>query len=184
MFAFIDCAVRLKAAKQLAAQDPRIDAFLVDDFSSVTLDTGLKPSDIARFQYLNACEFPQLPLMGTVYTMTLDKPVLKEFLPYFAGYLTPLWHAADIAGLPADVDRLAGMSGGKPQLLCIYLYDFGNGVVVSYDLMRRQLEVAEDLLRAQKVFGVVVLGTCLMDLPWESNRCFSDWLKERGDKAL
>ena len=49
----------------------------------------------------------QLPFMGTIYTMTLDQPELAGLLPHFAGYLTPLWHAADIDGLPADVRRLA-----------------------------------------------------------------------------
>ena len=174
----------LRAAKALARQDPRIEAYLIDDFSSVSVTVGVGPEHLARLQYLNALEPPQLPFMGTIYTMTLDTPELVGLLPHFAGYLTPLWHAADIDGLPADVRRLARMSGGKPQLLCIYLYDFGNKELVSYELMRRQLDVAEALLREEAVYGVVILGTCMMDLDWKSNACLADWLKERGDRSI
>ncbi len=116
--------------------------------------------------------------------MTLERPELPALLPYFGAYLTPLWHSADIEALPGDVDRLAVLSGGKPELLCTYLYDFGNGRQLSYKLMQRQLRVAKMLLSQGKVYGVVVLGTCMMDLDWEANRCFYDWLDEEGGQPL
>ena len=174
----------LRDAKELARQDPRIEAYLIDDFSSVSVTVGVRPEHLARMQYLNAVEPPQLPFMGTIYTMTLDKPELAGLLPHFAGYLTPLWHAADIDGLPADVRRRARLTGGKPQLLCIYLYDFGNKELIGYELMRRQLDVAEALLREEAVYGVVILGTCMMDLDWDSNACLADWLREKGDRPI
>ena len=80
--------------------------------------------------------------------------------------------------------RIAELTGGKPQLVCIYLYDFGNEQLLSYDLMQRQLDVAERLLREERVMGVCVLGTCLMDLDWEANKAMYDWLDERADTAI
>lgn len=171
-------------AKELAATDSRIDAYLLDDFSTGSIKAGVKPEHLARLQFENAVHGPQLPLMCTVYTMTLKDDRLLALLPYFAAYMTPLWHAADIEGLPSDVDRLAELSGGKPQLLCIYLYDFGNGRHLSYQLMKRQLEVSAMLLKQGKVCGVVILGTCMMDLDWEATRCFYDWLEERAGEPL
>jgi len=178
------CVAALRDAKALAAIDTRVESFLIDDFSTGSIDAGVKPEHLAQLQFVNAAEFPHLPLHGTVYTMTLDRPQLPALLPYFAAYLTPLWHATDIERLPGDVDLLAALSGGKPQLLCIYLYDFGNGQQLSYELMHRQLEVAKMLLSGDKVYGVVILGTCMMDLDWEANRCFYDWLDENGDQPL
>ena len=178
------CWTRLRGAKELAAADTRIDAFLVDDFSTGTVDAGVTPSDLARLQFANATFFPHLPLMATMYTMSLDRPELPSLLPYFASFLTPLWHAADIDVFPKGVEKLSKMSGGKPQLLCIYLYDFGNGKVMSYELMRRQMDVVENLLREGKAFGAVILGTCMMDLDWDSNRCFIDWLAEKGTSPV
>ena len=174
----------LLRAKELARMDTRIDAYLLDDFSTGAIKAGVKPEHIARLQFENMLHGPQLPLMCTVYTMTLDDERLGPLLPYFSAYLTPLWHSADIDKLPRDVARLAALSGNKPQLLCIYLYDFGNGKHLSYELMRRQLDALETLLRQRKVYGSVVLGTCMMDLDWESNRAFYDWLDEKGDDEL
>lgn len=181
---FDRCALRLRATKELASQDTRIDGFLIDDFSTGTVDAGVMPDDIARLQYINAAEHPHLPLMGTIYTLSLDKPELPGLLPFFASYLTPLWHAADINQFSGDIDRLSVMSGGKPQLLCIYLYDFGNGKRASRDLMRRQLDTVEMLIRSDKVVGAVVLGTNMMDLPWEATECFYEWLEDNGSNPM
>jgi len=179
-----ECAEAMREAKQLAAADPRVDAYLIDDFSTGSIAAGARPEVLARLQFINATEGPQLPFMGTVYEMSLEDERVWACLPYFAGFLSPLWHAADIDRYPGYVDRIAELSGGKPQLACIYLYDFGNGQVLSYTQMARQLEVAEQLLREERAMGVCILGTCMMDLDWEANRCLDDWLARVGDDAL
>lgn len=178
------CATALREAKRIAAADPRVEAFLIDDFSTGSIAAGAQPEDLARLQFLNAVEGPQLPFMGTVYEMSLEDERVWACLPYFAGFLSPLWHAADIDRFPGYVDRIAELSGGKPQLACIYLFDFGNNRVLSYEQMERQLVITEELLRAGRVFGVCILGTCMMDQAWEANRCLDDWLARVGDAAL
>jgi hypothetical protein len=178
------CAAALRNAKEMAATDPRIDSYLIDDFSTGSIAAGARPEHLAQLQNLNATEFPHLPLLGTVYEMSLEDERLWACLPYFAGFLSPLWHAADIDALPGYVARIAELSGGKPQLVCIYLFDFGNGKQLSYELMQRQLDMVERLLREQRIVGACILGTCMMDLPWDANRCFYDWLDRVGDAAL
>lgn len=178
------CAAALHDAKQLAATDPRIEAYLIDDFSTGSIKAGAQPEHLARLQFINATEFPHLPLMGTVYEMSLEDERVWACLPYFAGFLSPLWHAADIDRLPGYVARIAELSGNKPQLACIYLFDFGNSQLLSYAQMQRQLDVAEGLLREERVVGVCILGTCMMDLEWEANRCLYDRLARVGDSAL
>jgi len=179
-----ECAAALRQAKEIAAADPRVDAYLIDDFSTGSIEAGATPEHLAQLQHVNATEGPQLPLMGTVYEMSLEDERVWACLPYFAGFLSPLWHAADIDRYPGYVDRIATLSGGKPQLGCIYLFDFGNGQVLTYAQMERQLEVAAQLLRDEKVFGVCILGTCMMDQEWEANRCLCEWLEREGDTAL
>jgi hypothetical protein len=177
-------AAALRDAKRIAATDPRVEAFLIDDFSTGSIEAGARPNDLARLQFANAVEGPQLPLMGTVYEMSLEDQRVWACLPYFAGFLSPLWHAADIDRFPASLARIAELSGGKPQLACIYLFDFGNSRVLTYAQMERQLQVTEELLRQGRVFGVCILGTCMMDQKWEANRCLYDWLARVGDAAL
>jgi hypothetical protein len=178
------CAAALRDAKRIAAADPRIEAFLIDDFSTGSIEAGARPEDLSRLQFVNAAEGPQLPLMGTVYEMSLEDERVWTCLPYFAGFLSPLWHAADIDRFPAYVARIAELSGGKPQLACIYLFDFGNRRVLTYAQMERQLRVTEELLRQERVFGVCILGTCMMDQAWEANRCLGDWLARSGEAPL
>jgi hypothetical protein len=174
----------LRAAKALAAGDRRVEGFLVDDFSTGSVEAGVTTDDVARLVTANRLEPPRLPLLATVYTMSLGSAALVPFLPHFEGYLTPLWHAAASDGLAADVARLAVMGGGKPQLLCLYLYDFGNDRELEGVEMARQLATAGRLLEDAAVAGVVILGTCLMDLGFEAMRTFEEWLGREGDRTL
>ena len=119
--------------------------------------------------------------MATFYEMSLDDDRQLPLLPYFAGFLNPLWHAANIDEQKGYAVRLGRLTGNKPLLMCIYVYDFGNRRKLSYAGMRRQLEVCEEMIRERSVYGVVILGTCMLDLDWESNRALYDWLDERGD---
>ena len=108
--------------------------------------------------------------MATFYEMSLDDDRQLPLLPYFAGFLNPLWHAANIDEQKGYAERLGRLTGNKPLLMCIYVYDFGNQRKLSYAGMRRQLEVCEEMIRERSVYGVVILGTCMLDLDWESNK--------------
>ena len=174
----------LLQAKELAAEDPRIESFLLDDFSTGTVEGGVTPQHLADLQFENAARPPQLPLMATFYEMSLDDDRQLPLLPYFAGFLNPLWHAANIDKQKGYAERLGRLTGNKPLLMCIYVYDFGNLRKVSYDGMRRQLEVCEEMIRERSVYGVVILGTCMLDLDWEANKALYDWLDERGDVKI
>jgi hypothetical protein len=174
------CLAAFRDAKALAAVDGRVEGFLVDDFSTGSIEAGVRTEDVARLASANGLEPPRLPLLATVYTMSLGSGALGAFLPFFDGFLTPLWHAAASDGLAGDVARLAAMGGGRPQLVCLYLYDFGNERELTRGEMARQLAVAEELVAGGAVAGLVILGTCLMDLGFEAMDCFEEWLGERG----
>jgi len=174
----------LAAAKRLAARDTRIEGFHLDDFSTGSLDAGAAPQHLARLQFQNAVTPPQLPLGATIYTLSLNRPELPAFLPYFDKFLVPLWHSDQIESVPGCISRLSELSGGKPMILCLYCFDFGNSRLIPADLMRRHLAVAEELLCAERVAGLCVCGTCMMDLDWESNHCLYAWLDRTGDLPI
>ena len=178
------CLSGLMAAKELAATDTRIEGFLADDFSTGSIPAGVKPEHMARLQFANATYFPHLPLNGTIYTQSLELPELPGLLPYFGSLLVPLWHATQIDTLPAALDRLSELSGGKPMMLCLYIFDFGNREPTARDLMQRQLDLAEQLLCEERVTGLAICGTCMMDLDWESNHCLYEWLDRVGDRKI
>ena len=178
------CERVLLQAKELAAGDPRIEGFHVDDFSTGSIDAGARPTDLARLQCTNVTHPPHLPLSTTIYTMSLERPELPPLLPYFSHYLVPLWHADRIDTVPAALERLSELSGGKPMVLCLYCHDFGNGRPISGTLMQQHLDTAEELLIANRIAGLCLCGTCMMDLDWESSRCFYEWLEKVGDQAI
>jgi len=178
------CVDALRGAKELAAADTRVESFLIDDFSTGTIDAGVTPEHLAQLQFINAAEFPHLPLCGTMYTMSLERPELPALLPYFAMLLVPLWDADQIDTIPAALDRVGELSGGKPMLLCLYVWDFGNNRPISRELMLRHLEMGEMMLREERIIGLEFTGTCMMDLDWEANHVFYEWLEEKGDKPL
>ena len=177
-----DCLQRLMDVKRLASQDTRIDGFHVDDFSTGSLTAGVGPEDLQRLLHANAVHGPRLPISSTIYHMSLEIPELSPVLPYFDQYLLPLWHADKIESLPGFVDRLGELSGNKPILVCLYVYDFGDGRPIPRALMQRHLAVAEELILRQKVTGLCVCGTCMVDLDWEANHVLFDWLEKAGQR--
>jgi len=52
---------------------------------------------------------------------------------------------------------------------------YNTPAIATLFLMAEQLDVSLRLLRDGRVYGVAVLGTCLMDLDWEANRAFSHY---------
>jgi len=177
------CHAALIGAKALAAHDTRIDGFHIDDFSTGSINAGAAPEHLSRLLFANALHAPRLPVSATIYTMSLERPELPALLPYFDQYLVPLWHADQIETVPAALDRLSALSGGKPAMLCLYVYDFGNDRLLPGNLMQRHLDVAERLLLEQKVVGMCVCGTCMMDLDWEANWVLFDWYNKAGSVA-
>jgi hypothetical protein len=178
------CLSGLLAAKRLAAVDARIEGFLLDDFSTGSIDAGAKPDHLAKLEFENAVRPHVLPLSSTIYTMSLDRPEIPGLLPHFGMYLAPIWDSDLIETLATDLDQLSEMSGGKPAMLCLYLYDFGANKLISRELMQRHLDVAERQLREGRITGLCMCGTCMMDLDWDSNRVFYNWVNLVGDIKL
>lgn len=178
------CAEQLLAAKQLAAQDTRIEGFLLDDFSTGGMNAGVTSEHLARLQNTNATHGPHLPLFATIYPMSLERDGLAELLRYFEQLILPVWHVGEIEQFPQWVQRCNELSGNKPILACLYLFDFGGEKMLTRSQMQRQLEVVEPLLRSGQVTGLLLLGTCMMDLGWDSVNCLYEWIQSAGEQPV
>jgi hypothetical protein len=178
------CLQRLLAAKELAKRDTRIEGFHVDDFSTGSMDAGAKPEHVAQMQFLNAVTTPLLPLYGTFYTMTLERENIAEMMRYFDVLILPLWHYTELATLEQRFARSDELSGGKPILLALYVYDFGNGKQISRDEMAVQLDFAADMIKAERVTGLLVCGTCMLDVGWEAADYYCEWVQRVGGDVV
>jgi hypothetical protein len=179
-----ECMQKLSAAKELASRDTRIQGFHCDDFSTGSIDSGIRSKDVAKLQFANLTHGPALPLAATIYTMSIDRPELPDLLRHFGHFLVPLWHSGDMDTVPGVLDRLADMTGGAPTVLCLYTFNFGTGEHVPAELMQQHLDLAERLLHEQKVAGVLFCGTCMMDLDWPANDCLYRWIDRVGDMRI
>ena len=175
---------KLLMAKKLAAQDTRIEAYLIDDFSSVGMDLGAGAEHFRQLQIANWVHGPQLPLGGTLYTMNLDRPGLAATLPYLSFINFSHWQFTDVDAYPQALDRLDQFTGSKPVLFSEYFFDFDKDQHITRETMQRHLDLAEALLREQRVVGINICGTCMMDLDWPAVHCFHDWLDRVGDTAI
>ena len=93
-------------------------------------------------------------------------------------------YGAGTSPIREALNRLSDMSGGKPMMLCLYVRDFGNAKPIPRELMQHHLDLAERLLHQQRITGLCICGTCVMDLDWESNRCLYEWLDRVGDTTI
>jgi len=175
------CLARLREAKALATADTRIEGFHLDDFSTGGIDAGVSPDHLSSLAFENSIRSPALPFSATIYTMSVERPELPALLPHFARFIVPLWHADQIGTVPGALSRLSQLSGRKPMLLCLYVIDFGNQRPIPGLLMQRHLDLATEWLMDKRIAGMVICGTCMMDLDWEANRCFYAWLDRAGD---
>ena len=139
---------------------------------------------MARLQHLNALVAPALTSWVTVYTQSLENVGLAKLIRYFDQIILPIWFVPQVDKLPQFLDRCDDLSGGKPTAVGLYFYDFGNSKHFTYEQMQHQLDVAEPLLRDERITGIEFTGTCMMDLGWESVQCLYDWLERVGDDQL
>ena len=174
----------LRDVKKLAAADRRIDAFALDDFSTGSLEAGVTESDLAGLCFDNAAGFPSMPLHGTIYPMSLEEKALPGMLKYFDQLLLPIWFTDHVDMTDEYVERLNELSGFKPIIYTLYVYDFGEEKPVSRMVMQKQLDIAERLLHDGKIAGCMLLGTCMFDLGWEATDCMYEWIKRTGDDKV
>ena len=80
-----------------------------------------------------------------------------------------------------DSDEL---SGGKPILLALYVYDFGNGKQITRDEMAVQLDFVERMIKSQRITGLLVCGMCMLDIGWESADHYCEWIKRVGGDVI
>lgn len=177
-FVYTDTLARVK---RIANGFPRLEGVLLDDMSSVGIDHGLKPEHIEIIRAALSGEYSRLKLWGVLYTMNMDRPGIAEYVRPLDGIILAEWHARNLPGLEKNVQRCRAEYPGKPVLLCLYLYDYGEGRRMPLDLLELECETALKLVHSGEIDGIVPL-TITNDA--ESVAWFANWVKEVGDQPI
>ena len=174
-------AGRMAQVRRLIDSYPKIEGVLLDDMSTVMIDKGFKPEHIRDIRQLLPDKYAAVRIWGAVYTMSLDRPGIDEYVKLLDVILLATWHAKDIVKLKANVERCHGKHPGKPIVLCLYMYDYGDGRPMPKQLMAQQCDAALELAQAGRVSGIVFL-TITNDA--EVVEWTADWIKRVGHRRL
>lgn len=154
---------------------------LLDDFSTTEIDRGAQPEVLANLRRA----MPQsLELWVVVYSMSLEIPNLSDYLEHVDGISFWVWHGSDLPNLQNYVDRCREVSGGKPMILGLYLYNFGERRPMTVEQMEAQLAVARELLLSGECEGICLLASSILDVGLDSVEWTRRWIEQYGDEPI
>jgi hypothetical protein len=172
---------RLSQVRRLVDQFPRIEAVLLDDMSTVSIDKGFKPENIRQIRRSLDGKYAAVKLWGVLYTMSFNRPKIDEYINELDVINLWTWHAKDVVKLEQNVAHCEKKYPGKPIMLGLYLYDYGDNRRMSLDLLKRQCDTALELVHAGRIQGIVFLtiDSDVQTLSWAA-----DWIKRVGDQKI
>jgi len=172
---------RIRLLGQLAGRYPQLGGALLDDMTTVQIDKGLRPTDVARCRDRLHERCPGMKLWAAVYTMSLDRPGIGAYIRELDGITLWTWHARDVVDLERNVARVRREYPGKPVLVGLYLYDYGEGRPIPHDLLELQCETALGLARQGRAQGMIFLT---INDDAEAVQWAAEWIDRVGDELV
>ncbi len=177
-FVYRDTIARVR---RLAAKYTQIEGVLLDDMSTVKIDRGFKPEHVRQVRELLSGGHPAVKLWGVLYTMSMDRKGIDDYIKELEVINLWTWHAKDVVDLAKNVGRCERRWPGKPIVLGLYLYDYGNGRRMPLDLLEQQCATALKLAHAGRIQGIVFLT--ITNDP-ETVEWAARWIKRVGDQKI
>jgi hypothetical protein len=171
----------LRPILELNESHPNVEGVLLDDFSTTEISKGAQPDVLRRMrEVMPGCS----SLWIVIYSMSLDIPNLADYLKYADGISFWVWHARDLPRLSEHLERCNQLSGGKPTVVGLYLYDFGENRRMSVDQMRDQVDTGLRLVAGGECEGLCFLSSSVMDIGLETVEWTRKWISRHGDDSL
>jgi len=156
---------------------PNLRAVLLDDFSTTEINKGAKPELLAR---LRAAMPDSLELWVVIYSMSLGIPNLSDYLEHVDGISFWVWRPADLAGMGDYVAQCHRLSGHKPLIVGLYLYDFDADRPLPSAIMESQIRTAHGLFESGECTGLCFLSSSILDIGLESVEVTRRWIASLG----
>ena len=174
-------AKKLARIRNLVDKYPAIEAVLLDDMSTVSIDKGFKPEHIRQIRALLPGEYRKVKLWGVVYTMSLGREGINDYVKELDVINLWVWHAKDVVKLDEYVAHCERLFPDKPIVLGLYLYDYGNGRRIPMPLLETQCKTALRLAHERRIQGIVFLtiNNDSRSVSWAA-----DWVRRVGDQKL
>ncbi|MBN1347332.1 MAG: hypothetical protein JXQ73_31870 [Phycisphaerae bacterium] len=172
---------RMAQVRKLADTYPKIQAVVLDDMSTVGVDKGFKPEHIRHIRELLPGQYRRVKIWGVVYTMSLSRPGINDYIKELDVILLCEWHAKNVADLEKHVAHCERLFPDKPIILGLYLYDYGDGRRIPRDLLEKQCQIALGLAHARRIQGIefTTIDNDPQAVAWTA-----DWIRKVGDQRL
>jgi hypothetical protein len=148
---------RMAQVRRLVDRYPQIEGVLLDDMSTLGIDRGFRPEHIRQIRELLPGKYRPVQIWGVVYTMSLGRERINEYIQELDVINLWTWHAQDVVDLEKNVAHCERLFPKKPIVLGLYLYDYGGGRRIPPDLLEKQCQTALELAQAGRIRGIVFL---------------------------
>jgi len=177
-FAYTKTAARIR---RLFDEDPKIEAVLLDDMSSMSVKAGFKPKHITAIRDLLPDKYLDIKIWGVVYTMNMRQPGMDEIIKALDVINMWVWSAKDVVDLEEHVAYIEALTPEKPIVLGLYLHDYGGGRNIPQNLLEAQCQTALKLAHAGRIEGIVFLT---IDNNPEVLQWTADWIEKVGNQKI
>lgn len=172
---------RMAQVRKLVDEHSKIQAVVLDDMSTVGIDKGFKPEHIRQIRALLPGKYRRVKVWGVVYTMSLGRPGINDYIKELDVILLAEWHAKNVVHLEKHVDHCKRLFPDKSVVLGLYLYDYGGGRRIPHDLLETQCATALRLAHAGCIEGIefTTINNDGAAVAWTTN-----WLRRVGDQVV
>lgn len=174
-------------ALDLAAKHPNFVGLDMDDF--FIGDAAPKSEGAEARAHLSLAQVQQvkaeltarkLDLSAVVYTNQL-RPAIARHLELVDSVYFWTWKARDLVNLEANFATYRKLLPGKPTLLGIYMWDFGDKKTIPLEMMEHQCRLGLQWFNQGEIDGMIFHCTPLCGMNLEAVEWSKDWIARHAD---
>ena len=160
-----------------------INGCVMDDFFSAERMERFPPKVLKKIQ--NRLNENNLDFWCVLYNGRIDED-LSEYLDCFDGVSFWIWGCDKIVNVDKYLERYFEITKGKKKMLGIYLYDYLDDKTQPMDIKLFEMQLSKyfDLLRENKIDGIIFCSNTVGDAPLETNKLLKEYIAKYGDEEI
>ena len=160
-----------------------INGCVMDDFFSAERMERFPPKILKKIQ--NRLNDNNLDFWCVLYNGRIDED-LSEYLDCFDGVSFWIWGCDKIVNVDKYLERYFEITKGKKKMLGIYLYDYLDDKTQPMDIKLFEMQLSKyfNLLRENKIDGIIFCSNTVGDAPLETNKLLKEYIAKYGGEEI
>ena len=160
-----------------------INGCVMDDFFSAERMERFPPKILKKIQ--NRLNDNNLDFWCVLYNGRINED-LSEYLDCFDGVSFWIWGCDKIVNVDKYLERYFEITKGKKKMLGIYLYDYLDDKTQPMDIKLFEMQLSKyfNLLRENKIDGIIFCSNTVGDAPLETNKLLKEYIAKYGDEEI